>query len=234
MRDSVRDAFIEFAEQFEGAVPYFYCDVLGLVTIAYGNLLDPMRLALGLRMLRLDGSAASAAEIAAEWQRVKNDPACAARGHLYARSITALRMPKEDMQSLALDKAESNDVTLRELYPAWDSWPACAQLALHSWAWACGSGAWFPRMSARLRAGDFAGASTEIQMAEWGLGRGGQRVHNAGLAPRNAANRMLLRNAQAVVDGGLDLDTIDWRAELCPSSSATSPTIYAASPGSRK
>lgn len=228
MRQSVRDVFIQFTDSFEGAVPYLYCDILGLVTIAYGNLVDPMRGAMGLELNRPDGSRASQSEIAAEWQRVKNDPACASRGHLYARSITTLRMTTEATQALALAKAESNDRVLRGLYSAWDEWPACAQLALHSWAWACGTGAWFPRMSARLRDGDFAGASTEIQLSEWGLGRGGQRVHNAGLAPRNAANKMLLQNAQRVVDDGLDVESIAWLTELDPSCSATRPTTYAA------
>lgn len=219
---------MSFTDSFEGAVPYLYCDILGLVTIAYGNLVDPMRNAMALPLCHQDGSSASQSEIAAEWQRVKNDPACVSQGHLYAQTITSLRMSPEHMASMALAKAGSNDRVLRGLYPAWDEWPACAQLALHSWAWACGTGAWFPRMSARLRAGDFAGASTEIQLSEWGLGRNGKRVYNAGLAPRNAANKMLLQNAQRVVDEGLDVDSIAWLTELDPSCSATRPTTYAA------
>ena len=209
VRASVRDVFIAFTERFEGAVPWLYADVLGLITIAYGNLVDPLSTALRLDLRRVDGSKADRSQITAEWLRVKGDPECAKQGHRYAERITSLRLTKQGAVDLAMWKADVNDHILASLFPRWDSWPACAQLALHSWGWACGIHAHFPKMFDALNAGDFHVASKEILLREYGY-LSGKTVRNFGVIPRNNANRILLENAAKITERNMPFDIIDW------------------------
>ena len=48
MHPSVKSVFPSFSTKLEGRVPWMYCDVLGLVTIGIGNLIDPEEAALHL------------------------------------------------------------------------------------------------------------------------------------------------------------------------------------------
>ena len=52
MKQSVRDAFVDFTAALEGVVPWMYLDVKGLVTVAIGNLIDPVAAALSLPFVR--------------------------------------------------------------------------------------------------------------------------------------------------------------------------------------
>jgi len=71
MHPSVRAGWIAFTKPLEGGVDHGYLDIKGLVTIAYGSLVDPAQHALSLPLLRKDGSPASQREIAAEWISLK-------------------------------------------------------------------------------------------------------------------------------------------------------------------
>ena len=206
-REVIRDAWLRFTEPLEGGVPYLYADIRGLITIAYGNLVDPLSAALSLPFVRPDGSRASATDISAAWLSIKGDPNAARKGHLYARQITSLRLTPDGMRDIALGKLDANDAALRARYAEWDNFPACAQMALHSLAWACGAAYRFPRLDEAVRASDWDVASVHIQMRETTP----EGVVNAGLRPRNKANRTLMSNAERVRTYGLDPDTIEWR-----------------------
>lgn len=221
MRQAVRDALYDFNVQYEAAIPYFYQDVRGLVSIGVGILADPIVLALTLPLLRSDGTPATQIEIAAEWERIKvlglgdaydNPPNPAAKyGHLYAKPHTTLHLDDAGLRSTLDEKAAIFDRQLGKRFPGWESWPADAQLAIMSLTWACGSSFRFPRLDAALRQLDFATAADEVKMDD---------SRNPGVRPRNAANRMLLLNAARVQQMAelhsmsLDPDTLYWPRDL--------------------
>lgn len=199
MKDTVRTAFPGYTRAFEGEVPWMYLDIKGLVTIAFGNLIDPIQHAQGLEMLCADGSLATQAQIDAEWRRVKGITAGAKNGHRWIKQFTSLRMTPEGMQRLMLAKADQMVLTLRKRFPAWDTWPADAQLGTLSLAWACGPAFNFPRLVKSLNARDFQSAAGQSKM---------NTVGNPGLEPRNRAQLVLFRNAAEVERRCMDPETL--------------------------
>ncbi len=198
MRDAVRAIFYAFTAPMEGVVAHMYQDVKGLVTVAVGNLVDPVATAVHLPFRRADGTLATRDEIVADWARVKNDPTLAKLGHRAAARVAQLRLDPDDIRLLVNSKMDANERFLIGRYPAWEEWPADAQLATLSMAWAMGPAfetarRGFPRLGAALRAQDWLTASNECRMDETG---------NPGLKPRNAVNRVLYRNAAIVVASG--------------------------------
>lgn len=199
MRASVRENFVAFTGPLEGVVRWFYADVKGLITIGIGNLVDPVESALGLAMVHKGTDIPASVEaIRADWQRVKDDPNAARRGHRSVEALTALRLTDVGLDSLVGWRLRSNDDILRKRFPEFEEWPADAQLATHSMAWACGPYFRFPRLEAALKARDFSTAATECYMNTTG---------NPGLVPRNAANKALYR---AAADPNRDDDVITW------------------------
>lgn len=205
MRSSVRLAFVEFSARFEGVVPWMYLDVLGLVTVGIGNLVDPISAALSLPFVRPDGSPATRDEIAAEWQRVKSHPTAAKQGHRVLKGVTSLRLTPEGIERVVYGKLDLNEAELRRRFPAWDSWPADAQLATHSMAWACGAWFRFPRLADALNALDFEEAERQCRINEKG---------NPGVAPRNIANKAMYRNAACIVGMRLDPEPLYYPRDL--------------------
>jgi GH24 family phage-related lysozyme (muramidase) len=224
VRNSVREAFYAFNEKYEGAVPFFYQDVLGLVSIGVGILADPIQLALNLPMVHPDGTSATRGDIAAEWAKIKalgsgthtEGNLAAKHGHNYARPYTKLRMTDEGLLSVLLGKLHANDVYLKGRFPDFEEWPAEAQLAIHSLAWGCGPAFRFPKLEAALKAKDFVTASGEVRMVANG-------VELYGLKPRNKANKELLLNAAKVVADGLDYDVIFWPGQPQPRPVSVTP-----------
>lgn len=222
MRDSVRYAFISFTSPLEGVVRWLYLDVKGLVTIAIGNLVDPIGAALALPLVRPDGTRATRDEIAAEWQLVKSHPEAARLGHRSLERATHLRLTDAGVDQVVGAKLTQMDIQLATRFRehsdclqhpqlgwacgcGYETWPADAQLATLSMAWACGPAFRFPHLDACLRKRDFLGASYEC---------GIDTRNNPGVVPRNAANRTLYRNAALVMSAGLDLDTLHWPKAL--------------------
>lgn len=205
MKPSVRSAFIDFTTPMEGAIPHLYADVKNLVTIAIGNLVDPVSMARLLPLKWSDGSQASGPEIEAEWYRVKGDEKCAKLGHRYAAKVTHLRLTKEGMEAVVFQKLDQVAAQLEARFGDWDRWPADAQLATLSMAWACGAGFAFPKLEVALKRRDFDTAARECKMNEAG---------NPGLKPRNIANRILYTNASRVLSQGLDPFVLYWPAEV--------------------
>jgi GH24 family phage-related lysozyme (muramidase) len=203
-----------------------YLDVLGYVTVGIGNLIDPLSYVVGLPFVhRDDGRPASRSDITAEWLKVKGDASLARLGHRAAERVTSLRLTDGGVAYVVAVKLEQNDRALSKHFPDWESWPACAQLAMHSWAWAGGAGMHFPMLFEALRARDFDAASVHIHINEWSKRPDGTLVHNTGLVPRNIANKILMRNAQRVEAFHLDPDMLDWTHAIGVSDEETQPEI---------
>lgn len=221
MRDVVRARWLEYTEPLEGGVPWLYADVRGLITIAYGNLVDPLSVALRLPLMHPGGIVATQAEITADWLRIKGDPNAASKGHLYSRGLTTLRLTREGMSDLALTMLSINDSILRARIPDWEEYNACVQMAIHSLAWACGANFRFPKLMSAVQARDWDACSVHIQMREITP----EGIVNAGLRARNAANRMLMLNASKVDTFHLDPDTLSWKTLIGIDGVITEPEI---------
>jgi hypothetical protein len=201
MFQSVQSGFGAFNTQFEGCIPYMYLDIKGLVTVAVGNLVDPVELAQALPFhfknkpgIAAPGSPATPAQIAAEWQTLKNDPSLATKGHIACGPRTQLELSNDSIDSLILDRLTRNEGFLKrqQWFQDFDAWPADAQLGLLSMAWAMGPAGpgEFPHFRAACQNLDFNAAAGECKMNETG---------NPGLVPRNLANFTLFSNAAIVL-----------------------------------
>ncbi len=221
MRVVVAASWLDFTEPIEGGVQCLYNDVRGLTTIAYGNLVNTPGEAAALQLVHRDGTFATAAEKIAAWHAVHDDPSSAAGGWRYAAKLTPLRLTRDGMNSLALVKLYDNDRTLLSRLPDWESYPACAQMAFHSLAWACGAKAQFPRLFSDAVRRDWEACAVEIHMNEWTP----EGIHNKGLIPRNVANKVLLRNAHRVDAFHLDPDLLDWTHDLTVADIDTEPEL---------
>ncbi|MGA2116714.1 MAG: hypothetical protein ABSH56_18395 [Bryobacteraceae bacterium] len=203
MLPSVQSSFRAFTTTFEGSVPYMYLDIKGLVTVAVGNLVDPLEAAQGLPFrfknrpgVAAPGTPATPDQIAAEWQLLKNDPSLAVKGYTACGPITQLELADDSIESLISDRLTANESFLKRQpwFQDFDTWPADAQLGLLSMAWAMGPAGpgQFPRFSAACKSLGFNGAAAECKMDEAG---------NPGLIPRNRANFTLFSNAAIVLAG---------------------------------
>ena len=141
MYPSVLSAFRAFNEPFEGWVPYMYLDIKGLVTVGVGNLIDPVDQATILPFRFKDtGALASAEQIAAEWRRIKDDVWLAKKGHTDAGPLTTLELNADAVNALVAERLNRNESYLMRQPPfqQFTAWPADAQMALLSMAWAMG------------------------------------------------------------------------------------------------
>jgi GH24 family phage-related lysozyme (muramidase) len=204
MRPEVRAEFLGFTDQFESNLGYLYTDIFGLVTTGRGNLVDPglRRRKAGdgygaptsIRALGLpwkypeDGRPATAKEVDTAWWIVKRawpgvqSKACA--------SLTVIRLDQGAVDALSFQVLDEMwAATLRRFEEA-EEWPAPAQKATLSMAWAMGEAfeQGFPRFTAAARAQDWKRCSLECKMDETG---------NPGLIPRNFANKKLFEEAAA-------------------------------------
>jgi hypothetical protein len=196
MRASARDKFVAFSADLEGIVEYMYLDIKGLVTTAIGILIDPVSYVLGLPWKWKDGTPragelASDQDVRDEWTRIKAHPYLAHWGHRPAAGLTNLRLGADGVEQVTMRKADEFVSHLRARYLEWDTWPADAQLATLSMAWAC----------THLLRQDFAAAAKSCGISTAG---------NPGIIPRNARNVALYTNAARVVAHGLDRDRLWW------------------------
>jgi hypothetical protein len=162
MRQQVRDVFVRYTEPLEGRTDWLYCDVLGLVTTAYGVLVDPVPLAEALPWRwPVDGRQATRAEIRTEWQRVKDRQDLRLKGGGAYRGVSALRLSAADVEVATMRKLEGMVERLRHRFTEWDAWPADAQLAVLSLSWACGPAFAYPKLTKHLKAQDWRAAAQE-------------------------------------------------------------------------
>jgi hypothetical protein len=201
MRQQVRDAFVRYTEPLEGRTDWLYCDVLGLVTTAYGVLVDPVPLAEALPWRwPVDGRQATRAEIRTEWQRVKDRQDLRLKGGGAYRGVSALRLSPADVEATTLRKLGGMVERLRHRFTEWDAWPADAQLAVLSLSWACGPAFAYPKLAAHLKAQDWRAAATECDI----------RPDHGTIKERNRRQRQCLENAARVYDLMLDPGRLWW------------------------
>lgn len=189
----VLEAFETLSPRFEGVVPWMYLDIKGYVTVAIGLLIDPVEMAMALPWVRLsDGAPASAAEIREEWQRIKTARHLATTGAGEAKKLCALRLTPEGVRLATLAALERMLRSLVLDFADWEEWPGDAQLAVLLLVWAVGTDLTrkWPRLTAALRARDWATAAAESHIREEG---------NPGVKPRNAKIRALFEGLASVV-----------------------------------
>lgn len=188
IRKAARDAFLDFTRPLEGCIEHLYLDVKGLPTIACGVLIATEATARALPLVHKDGTPATEDERAADWYRVKARRELAQQGARAAAAVAQLRLTPDGVEQVTWAKLELTVEALIRRFPAFGEWPASAQLAVVSLAWACGPAFAFPKCEAALRAQDWAGAAAECAINSKG---------NPGVVPRNRANRALLLGAAA-------------------------------------
>lgn len=214
MRPAVAAVAVKFMARFEGYCPWMYLDIRGLVTTGRGDLIDPVAPALVLPWTHLDGTPANTDDVQNEWRAVKAMQERRKAGGGAFATLTKLRLTKETIDAMDAAKLARFELVLRTYFPGWDAWPADAQLATLSMAWAAGPAfsPGFPHFTAAVNAGQWdvaAGpegdADTDIAVrGEAWLrdGTPGQATanENPGLRPRNLANRALFRAAVMTTD----------------------------------
>lgn len=219
MYPSVRAAFPAFIRLWEGFILCMYLDMLGLVTVGFGNLIDSTTAALALGWVwKATGAPASSSAVMAEWTRVKGLQAQRGAGGGHFETDARLHVTPESLAGLVTRTLERNAVELSKpgRFPGFPSAPADAQLALLRMAWAMGygfvdstaehpSGRW-PAFHAAFNACDWMGCSRECRMRE--------EKQPREFVESNAASVVLFENACAVWEGNLDRDVIYWPRAL--------------------
>lgn len=216
MYPRVQSEFTAFTTKFEGRVEYMYQDILGLVTIGIGNLIDPISLALPLPFVFKNNPdvLASQADIINEWNLIKSHTELAQLGHRAAAPLTNLKLNEADIDNLIIGKLLQNEAMLKSGTPeftSFDQLPADAQLGLLSMAWAAGpafaQAGRFPSFRQAVANGNWDKAAEESRMND---------TNNPGLRPRNRANKILFANAARVIEQNLPFDVLHYPAVLTP------------------
>lgn len=190
MRNVVRNNWLGFIGPREGKTPFMYADVLNLVTTGVGNLIDAgpnnpgpdtrtrarlnnvvsaAAMAPAMRLPwknKSTGQLASQSEIAATWTAVKQlneaEPDFSQKGGFAYQGRTNLFLDDAAMSNLLNGTFDSFNATLKKSFPNMEEWPADAQGALMTMAWALGPGFSrnFPQFTAAANAMDFEGIAT--------------------------------------------------------------------------
>lgn len=243
MRKIVAEKFKEFTIKREGFTPFMYCDTLNLVTTGIGNLIDSgarngfdisnsaMAPAMNLPWKfkaagwtsknPLATGTASKEEIKEAWIRTKlheqENPGFNQRGGFAYANLTPLTLDLDGLDNLFTRTLNSFESTLKARYTNYEKWPADAQLALLSMAWAMGPAFNFPAFKAATDRLDFKAAAEQ----SFFKGGGGTRQSRAG---RNAENFIMFNNAAEVQSQGGDLDRLFFPGAVPPGTLRITPT----------
>ena len=221
MRPSALAAFFPFSVEHEGEEPWMYLDALGYVTTGVGNFAEPVSVAEAMPWVNADGSASSAAEIAAAWEAVdaeRSDPkgekqtsGLATRYGGAFGGVTSIRLTPAGIQQLFNTQLAANETAARRYFPTWDNLPADVQMGIASMQWALGSDfpPKFPQFTAAINAWDFATAAADADFK------------GTGVATRIAADKLMFENGAAVVAGGLDGATLYYPGSAAGASSGS-------------
>jgi hypothetical protein len=188
-----------------------YLDILGLVTTGTGNLIDTAGQAAQLPWYHeATGAPATKPEIIAAWHALKARKDLAKLHWKYAAKLNDLRLTDAAIDTLVLGKLQANAAFVEKNYfRDFKSWPADAQLACMSMAWAVGPG--FPVKFSNWRR--FA------EKQDWVSAKACCKIRtvgNPGVVPRNRHNELCHDNAATVNEHGLDISTLHWPAILLP------------------
>ena len=128
LSEQTKQTLREKLNEYEGKVNHMYLDSKGYVTVGVGHLLESVAAAQALKFVQQEGSAASAAQIATDFESVKAQ--APNRVASYYKKYTQLTLAQADIESLTDEHIESFYTELKQLYPEFDSYPVVAQLAL--------------------------------------------------------------------------------------------------------
>lgn len=211
IRPAVLAAWHDFSEPLEGRVHSMYLDILGLVTVGVGNLIDSPDQAAELPFIHArTGLPATRAEIVAAWRELKSRQDLARLHWRYAAGLNDLRLTDAAIDEIVRAKLTSNAIHLAtKHFREFVDFPADAQLAILSMAWACGPG--FPVK--------FSNFAKFADRQDWTSAKACAKIReigNPGVVPRNRANERCLDNAAIVHDHGLDPAVLHWPAVLMP------------------
>ena len=222
MRAIVRATFARFSALLESYCTWMYPDVLGLVTVGEGDLVDSVAAVQALDWQRPDGTVASPAEVEAAFWAVKNSGLGRLGGAAAAvRALTTIRLTHAGVDALVEEKLLENDRALAAYFTSargtdWEFLNAYGQLGCHSLAWACGCAAitqpglhHFPKVAAALAAKRYDVCAVECFMPP---------AANPGnnLTARNSANRALFLKAAEVDAVGGCPDDLVWPLPNAP------------------
>lgn len=199
LRLAVLQSFRSFTRRHEAEVDRLYCDHKGLPTFGLGQLVRTPTDTLPIPWRRPDGSLATDAEKLADWHRVHDYPGASELSLRIPVGPTTLRVSPEDLTRLFEARRDANALALARRFSSFPGWPAPAQFAVMSLAWAAGASFDFPRCAAALARGDFLEAAVECQINE---------VKTKGVAARNDVTRWLLLDAYDCVRSGGDPDEL--------------------------
>lgn len=232
MRRIVGSVFLDFNDDFEGHCLHPYLDTKGLITTGVGNLIDdsprspPWSSAISLPW-KVDWRLISTDEVVRQFVRLKSfavpestikewrEKHGGARLPLQLRggdtddmrAATTMRLTKEDVTVLVRRRLLEMASVVREQFGEFDTWPADAQLALLSVAWARGPNGFasgFPNMTAALKRRDFVTAAAECGLA-------------GGYEDRDAANRRCFLAAARCERDGLNPELLHYADAAPPS-----------------
>lgn len=197
-----------FSAPLEGRVPFMYCDVLGLITTGVGNLINTPAQAEALHWLLADGTPAPLEAVRADWHKLHDNAQHYAK-LAWFRYSAELRCHLSDaaIDALVQRTLAANEAILRKHFALWDTYPADAQIAIMSQAWAVGAAFWgkFPALARCIEAQDWEGCAAACTIREAG---------NPGVVPRNARDRFCFHNAALVKAEDLDPSILFWPAAV--------------------
>lgn len=207
MHAVVREQFPAFTTQFEGRVATMYLDVLGLVTVGVGCLIDSPDGAGRLPFVHPSGTVAKHSEIVAAWHNLKSHQELSKKHWKFAIPYTyGLYLPEAAIDDLLRERLDANDRIFAKTFDQWEDFPPEAQLAIHSMGWAMGAGfpAKWPQFTAACRAQDWARYAVGANGARTLTGGAAalckiREAGNPGIVPRNKADRALLEAAAHAV-----------------------------------
>jgi len=206
---SVLSTLLRFNKPLEGEVLWPYQDILGLVTVGIGCLIENTtgdRAALALSVPWVGGP--TPRTIREEFAKVDAYPK-ALHFNRY-RDACSLRLTEDGVSDLLQNRAEQFERVLKAGFPGWDDWPADAQLGVLGIAWACGPGFWHTFTNFQ-RAANARNWLTAMRCA------GIRSAGNPGVVPRNAQVALCFANA-AEIDGpdGYGTPALFWPGHVAP------------------
>lgn len=217
MRASVIQPFYDYSVKKEGYTTWLYPDVLNLVSSGIGFLLDggarygtdtsdaaiqggtlnPLTMAWFHKGIgwtptnNVIGTPATEDEVKAAWIKVKTEPSKKyLQGGFAFANDTDLTLSDQAIHD-AFEKLQGGfEAELKRYFPNWDDWPADAQFAAMSMAWAMGPA--FPRTFTKFASAANALDFTTAAQESFFQGGGGTQAARTG---RNADNFAMFNNA---------------------------------------